>query len=90
MEKALDFDFLFAELQSDILIAFYSIESQAGMLRKDHPELRKGQAIYTIASDLFPATTKHLDSEVDCFYVDSKIEIFLHALSEQLIKDNKM
>ena len=63
---------------------FYLIQSEAGKERKKYPQLRKGQAIFTVAHNLFPDYVTEVMKEVDCFYVDSNIEKFLSTLEKKV------
>lgn len=53
------------------------INSEAGKLRKFYPQIRKGQALINIFSELYPDKAKEISgTEIDCFYVDDKIPEF--------------
>jgi hypothetical protein len=57
---------------------------KAGILRKSCPELRKGQAIQTIAVEIdHNKLGTLLESNCDCFYDDSKIDMFLDKFCEE-------
>lgn len=60
------------------------VKSVAGKMRKDHPELRKGQAIFNVVDRSFNniARIAQFDYGVDCFYDDSMIEPFLDKCYE--------
>ena len=62
---------------------FYSIEADAGKLRKLFSSLRYGQAVYLVAEGRFPEV-KALPDAVDCFYVDDLTEKFLAELKTSL------
>jgi hypothetical protein len=52
--------------------------------------LRKGQSIYNASHDMFPAFTSKLNgTEFDCFYQDTKIDIFLDKLYSIIKENNK-
>lgn len=54
------------------------IKTAAGSTRKNHPELRKGQAIFNEADKYnHVARIVQFDYGVDCFYDDTMIEPFL-------------
>ena len=56
----------------------------AYILRKLHPELRKGQAIIKVSYDIDKKKLDRvLSSEYDCFYDDSKIDMFLDKFCEE-------
>lgn len=56
---------------------------KAGMQRKKHPFLRKGQSIFIEASVIDKNKAFDFSStEYDCFYDDSKIEAFLNKFCE--------
>ena len=60
-----------------------TVKDLAGKLRKEHPELRKGQAIFNVADHEFGvARICQFDYGVDCFYDDSIIEPFLDKCYE--------
>ena len=55
-----------------------TVKDLAGKLRKEHPELRKGQAVFNVTDHEFGvAHICQYDYGVDCFYDDSMIEPFL-------------
>lgn len=60
------------------------VKSVAGEIIKDHPELRKGQAIFNVVDRSFNnvARIAQFDYGVDCFYDDSMIEPFLDKCYE--------
>lgn len=62
------------------------VKSIAGKMKKDHPELRKGQAIFNVVDRNFNniARIVQFDYDVDCFYDDSMIEPFLEKCYELL------
>lgn len=74
---------------NDLVAAFEQIQSDAGKLRKEHPELRRGQAIYVIAQKKFPSFVKNVPQDDDCFYVDDKIDSFLAAVSRQISEQSR-
>lgn len=57
----------------------------AGILRKEQPCLRKGQAIFNYV-DMHPeifgnaARISQFDYEVDCFYRDDQIDAFINQV----------
>lgn len=61
-----------------------TVKDAAGKARKEHPELRKGQAIFNEVDHLFNAVARiaQFDYGVDCFYDDSMIEPFLDKCYE--------
>ena len=68
------------------------VKSVAGKMRKDHPELRKGQAIFNVVDDRSfnnVARIAQFDYGVDCFYDDSMIEPFLDKCYELYLQLNK-
>lgn len=67
------------------------VKSVAGEMRKDHPELRKGQAIFNVVDKYFNnvARIAQFDYGVDCFYNDSMIEPFLDKCYELFNEMNK-
>jgi hypothetical protein len=67
------------------------VKSIAGEMKKDHPELRKGQAIFNVVDRNFNniARIVQFDYDVDCFYDDSMIEPFLDKCYELFDKMNK-
>lgn len=67
------------------------VKSVAGKMRKDHPELRKGQAIFNVVDKSFNniARIAQFDYDVDCFYDDSMIEPFLDKCYELYLQLNK-
>ena len=73
-----------AKLTKEEFIA--EVKDAAGKLRKAHPELRKGQAIFdVIDSDikyLRVSRTTQQQYQIDCFYLDDKIEDFLDKCYE--------
>ncbi len=62
----------------------FEVKSVAGKMRKDYPELRKGQAIFNVVDRSFNniARIAQFDYGVDCFYDDSMIEPFLDKCYE--------
>ena len=60
------------------------VKSVAEEMRKNHPELRKGQAIFNVVDKNFNniARIAQFDYDVDCFYDDSMIEPFLDKCYE--------
>lgn len=82
MEKAISNERL--DLVDGRLESFYQIRSEAGKLRKQYPQLREGQAIYTVAQKKFPSFVKTVSLDDDCFYVDDRIESFLAAVLRQI------
>ena len=59
------------------------VKEVAGIDRKNHPELRKGQAIFNATDREFGvARIAQFDYGVDCFYDDSMIEPFLDKCYE--------
>lgn len=55
-----------------------NIKTAAGIARKQHPELRKGQAIFNEADNYnHVARIVQFDYGIDCFYDDTMIEPFL-------------
>ena len=56
------------------------IITKASILRKQHPELRKGQSIFIIseATDSLKSR-KYIATDVDCFYDDRNIDSFLDS-----------
>lgn len=64
----------------------YTVKDLSGKLRKEHPELRQGQAIFNVVDRNFDniARIAQFDYGVDCFYDDSMIEPFLDKCYELL------
>lgn len=62
------------------------VKTTAGVIRKQHPELRKGQAIFNEVDRNYNnvARIAQFDYGVDCFYDDSQIEPFLNKCYELL------
>ena len=62
------------------------VKDAAGKLRKAHPELRKGQAIFDVIDSnikyLRAARITQQQYQIDCFYLDNKIEDFLDKCYE--------
>lgn len=58
----------------------------------NYPTLRKGQAIYNYfyhrLEHLEPVVFTLSNKEVDCFYRDDKINIFLETLKEEIVNTN--
>ena len=50
--------------------------------RKKYPNLRYGQAIANVASNLYPRALNLFGTEFDCFYHDDRVEIFLEKVDE--------
>jgi len=67
-----------------------TVKDLAGKLRKEHPELRKGQAVFNVTDHEFGvARICQFDYGVDCFYDDSMIEPFLDKCYELYLQLNK-
>lgn len=60
------------------------VKRVAGEMRKDHPELRKGQAIFNVVDKDFNnvARIAQFDHGIDCFYDDSYVNLFLDKCYE--------
>ena len=57
------------------------IRKEAGRYIRVNTEFREGQAIYNAAMDKFPKSTNDLcGTNVDPYYDDSRINIFLESL----------
>ena len=54
-----------------------NIKTAAGITRKKHPELRKGQAIFNETDKSEHVARIAMDYNFDCFYDDTMIEPFL-------------
>lgn len=54
-----------------------NIKTAADNMRKDYPELRKGQTIFNEAAKYNVARIVQFDYGIDCFYDDTMIEPFL-------------
>ena len=65
-----------------------TVKDLAGKLRKEYPELRKGQAIFNVVDNNI-ARIAQFDYGVDCFYDDSMIEPFLDKCYELYLQLNK-
>lgn len=58
--------------------------AQVNLVRKRHPELRAGQALWNVTVELWPDIANPLrGTEVDPFYDDSKIGAFIMACAER-------
>ena len=56
------------------------------IIKYNQPYLRKGQIIFNLALEYFKVSTYTLiNSKVDCFKDDSKIEEFLKVLSNKKV-----
>jgi len=67
-----------------------TVKDLAGKLRKEHPELRKGQAVFNVTDHEFGvARICQYDYDVDCFYDDSMIEPFLDKSYEIYLQLHK-
>lgn len=59
------------------------IRIEASKLIKVNTTIREGQAIYIAAQDKFPKAVLRLkNTKYDCFYEDSRIELFLLELQK--------
>lgn len=74
------------DLVDEQLEALDRLLPEAGKMRKEHPQLRLGQALYNIAHDRFPSFVKNVPQEHDCFYLDEKIGDFLGDLKKQAVE----
>ena len=64
-------------LKADIL-------TKASIMKKAYPQLKKCQCIYNEAHRLKPEIVDELDeTEFDCFYDESKIDIFLEEVCKR-------
>lgn len=58
---------------------------RARNMRTQEPDLRRGQAVFNAAAELFPGPTRLLaGTSVDPFYQDSKVPFFLTQLLDLL------
>lgn len=58
-----------------------SIKKESAKLIKVNTEIREGQAVFIVAQEKFPkAVTKLKNTKYDCFYEDSRIDLFLLEL----------
>lgn len=52
--------------------------------QKSRKQYRYGQLIFNVAYDLYPTQTNQLRGTlVDCFYDNTKVDVFLQALDNQ-------
>ena len=69
----------------------YKVKDLSGKLRKEHPELRKGQAVFNVTDHEYNGVARicQFDYGIDCFYDDSMIEPFLDKCYELFDKMHK-
>ena len=62
------------------------VKDVAEAIRKEHPELRKGQSIFNVVDIDFDhiARIAQFDYGIDCFYDDTMIDPFLNKCYEIL------
>lgn len=57
--------------------------------KSENPQLRLGQAIFISAFQLYPKTTIRISGEFDCFYEDTKIDMFLEAIKKAWLEEEE-
>lgn len=68
--------------KSDIMLA-------ANECKARHPELRLGQSVFILVNrSFFKCATELTGTNADCFYDDSKIDVFINAVYDYLTKHN--
>lgn len=69
----------------DLLDCIY-IKKEADLIVLNNPSIRYGQAVFNVSYKYFPVAADHLrGTYFDCYYEDSKVDLYLQELQQKIV-----